>query len=498
MEYVVTKNDIVSGLRKLGLKKGDIVLVHSSLSSLGKVEGGPETVIQALVEVVGRTGTIMMPYPLGNATIAKVFSSMKGVIKSIHPTHSVSALGAKAEYLTRDHDKMPTACGKGTPFGKLVDLGGYILLIGVDQDRNTTLHTAEDYADLPYLSEKEFKYVDANGIEKTIVLKRFPGPHRNFIGMDRIFLAKKIMKIERIGNAMVRLIDAKKMIKVCLDELKNNPAAFLCENPNCADCVMQRGKIKEARLKKECFTPSATSSRVASEPEEMLKILQGQGIKTIELDAIWDKPITKLVPSEIEYLKELFAKNGFSVAGISCKENCELEKCLDIAGFFGGKYVVLPPFAFLQDIQKQKQQFLESLFSMIEIAKKKNIVLLIENRPDTVCARSSDCLEILGKVNSPYLKLAFNPANFAIAGEKPFGKVPPKLRRRAFVVYINDALFSGKPQIPGYGNAEIKELISILRCWCFPGYFCLKPETAAGKEIFNCEANAFWHLLETM
>ncbi|MGC8805853.1 MAG: aminoglycoside N(3)-acetyltransferase, partial [Candidatus Ratteibacteria bacterium] len=260
MQYVVTKNDIVLGLKKLGLRKGDIVLVHSSLSSLGKVEGGPETVIQALIEVVGKTGTIMMPYPLGNATIARVFSSMKGVIRSTHPTHAVSAMGAKADYLTKDHDEMPTACGKGTPFGKLVDLGGYILLIGVDQDRNTTLHTAEDYADLPYLSEKEFKYVDADGMEKTIVLKRFPGPHRNFIGMDRIFLAKKIMRIERIGNAMVRLIDAKKMMKVCLDELKDNPAAFLCENPNCADCMMQRGKIKEARLKKESFILSATSS----------------------------------------------------------------------------------------------------------------------------------------------------------------------------------------------------------------------------------------------
>jgi len=440
----------------------------------------------------------MMPYPLGNATIAKVFSSMKGVIKSIHPVHSVSAMGARARYLTKDHDKMPTACGKGTPFGKLVDLGGYILLMGVDQDRNTTLHTAEDYADLPYLSEKEFKYVDENGVEKTIVLKRFPGPHRNFIGMDRIFLEKKIMNIERIGNAMVRLIDAKKMIRVCLDELKKNPAAFLCENPNCADCVMQRGKIKEARLKKECFTLSATTSHIASEPEEMLKILQGQGVKTIELDVIWNKPVTTLAPSELQYLKDLFAKHNFSVAGISCKEDCDIEKCLDIAEFFGAKYTVLPNLIFSQDIQKQKRQFIESLFPVIEIAEKKNIVLLIENRPATVCARSSDCLEILGKIKSPHLKLAFNPANFAIAGEKPFLGISPHVRRMAFVLYVNDALFTGKPQFPGYGNAEIKELMSILRCWCFSGYFCLKPGIGTGKEFFNSAADAFWHLLETM
>ncbi len=210
MERIITKDEIKKGLKKLGLKKGSVVLVHSSLSSLGKVEGGPETVIQALLETVGKKGTVMMPYPLGKATIAKIFSSMPGIYKSVHPTHSVSAMGARARYLTKDHDRMPTACGKGTPFGKLVDIGGYILLIGVDQDRSTVLHTAEDYADLPYLSEREFKYIDDRGIEKTIVLKRFPGPHRNFIGMDRIFREKGIMKIERIGNAMVRLIDAKK------------------------------------------------------------------------------------------------------------------------------------------------------------------------------------------------------------------------------------------------------------------------------------------------
>lgn len=512
MEKVITKDEIKKGLKNLGLKKGNVVLVHSSLSSLGHVEGGAETVIKALLETVGKTGTVMMPYPLGKATIAKFFSSMPGVYRSVHPTHSVSAIGAKARYLTKDHDKMPTACGKGTPFGKLVDLGGYILLIGVDQDRNTTFHTAEDYADLPYLSEKEFYFVDDKGIERTIVLKRFPGPHRDFISMDRIFRETGIMKIGRIGNAMVRLIDAKKMIKVCLEVLKKDPAAFLCKNPNCADCVMQRGKIKEAKLKKENFILSATSGEVIPQPEEIFRILQGQGIKCIELDYMWNKKIAELSISEMERLKKVIEKSRFSVSGIKSDLNKkpitqisfentveEFEKYLKIGQFFNAKYIVVSSFYTSSQDRISYREKLISLFRTIgEMAGKKGITVLVENEPGTFCEKSTECGEIIDKVNMPYFKLAFNPANFAAAGEKPFLGISPHIRRMAMVVYINDALFSGEPQLPGYGNAEIKELISILRCWCFSGFFCLKPGIGQGKENFNKAADSFWHLLETM
>lgn len=512
MEKVITKDEIKKGLKKLGLKKGNVVLVHSSLSSLGKVEGGSETVIQALIETVGKKGTVMMPYPLGKATIAKVFSSMPGVYKSIHPIHSVYAMGAKARYLTKDHDKMPTACGKGTPFGKLVDLGGYILLIGVDQDRSTTLHTAEDYADLPYLSEAEFKYIDESGNERTLVLKRFPGPHRNFIEMDRVFREKRIMKIERIGNAMVRFIDAKKMIKVCLEVLKKDPAAFLCKNPNCSDCVMQRGKIKEARLKKEDFILSAAGSEVVQEPEEMLRIIQGQGIKWVELYTMWNKKIVDLESSEIEKLNAILNSNGFRVSGIRSDINRKniseistenvmgkFEKCLDIVKKFDAKYIVVSSFYTSDENKTMYREKLIFLFrQMAEIAGKNKITVLVENEPGMFCAKSSECAEIIEAVNSSYFKLAFNPANFAKLGEKPFLGISPHIRRMGFVFYVNDALFSGEPQIPGYGNAEIKELISILRCWCFSGFFCIKPGLGSGKENFNMAANAFWHLLETM
>ncbi|HRR95488.1 MAG TPA: AAC(3) family N-acetyltransferase, partial [Candidatus Ratteibacteria bacterium] len=85
----INKEEIKKRLKELGLKRGDKILVHSSLSSIGLVENGAETVIKALQETVGNEGLVMMPYPLGGATIAKVFSTSPGVVRSFHPTHSV-------------------------------------------------------------------------------------------------------------------------------------------------------------------------------------------------------------------------------------------------------------------------------------------------------------------------------------------------------------------------------------------------------------------------
>jgi len=302
------------------------------------------------------------------------------------------------------------------------------------------------------------------------------------------------------------------MVKICLEILKKDPAAFLCGNPNCADCVMQRGKIKEAKLKEECFTLSAVSSEIVPRPEETFKILQGQGIKYIELDSVWNKKIIDLSLSEINTLKEKIESNKFSVSGIRSDLNRkdiseisfenvreEFWKYLKIGQLFKAKYIVTSSFYASQENKTFYRKELISLFkSMAEIASEKEITILVENEPDTFCAKSAECAEIIEAVNSPFFKIAFNPANFVRCGEKPFGKVPAHVRRMALVVYINDVLFSGEPHLPGYGNAEIKELISILRCWCFSGFFCLKPGCGTGKDVFNSAARSFWHLLETM
>ena len=134
----LTKEDIKRGLKKLGLKKGDLVLVHSSLSSFGYVVGGANTMIDALLETVGHKGTVVVPTLTGSeklsvnnppvfdpentlcwtGKIPETFRKRKEAIRSLHPTHSVAAIGAMAKELLRDHEKSITPCGESSPYRK--------------------------------------------------------------------------------------------------------------------------------------------------------------------------------------------------------------------------------------------------------------------------------------------------------------------------------------------------------------------------------------------
>src|SRR5450759_4325859 len=117
----LTRADIVNGLRDVGLQLGDRVLVHSSLAALGDVDGGADTVIDALIEAVGTDGLVVVPTfacqpPFDRKTSATPLGAVAdrlwrrpNAFRSLHPTHSVAAIGHGAEELVRDHEKAPTA-----------------------------------------------------------------------------------------------------------------------------------------------------------------------------------------------------------------------------------------------------------------------------------------------------------------------------------------------------------------------------------------------------
>lgn len=182
---IVLKQDLRNALSKVGVTQGQSIMVHTSLSSLGFVCGGPQIVIEALLESVGADGTIMMPtqswknldpitgvhweepeqwwqmirdnWPAYNkeitptntmGAVAEMFRKWKGALRSDHPARSVAAYGKYAEYLTKDHD-LSNIFGDGSPIGKLYELDGYVLLIGVGYDKNTSLHLADTRAKYP-------------------------------------------------------------------------------------------------------------------------------------------------------------------------------------------------------------------------------------------------------------------------------------------------------------------------------------------------------------
>jgi aminoglycoside 3-N-acetyltransferase len=174
---VVSHQHLVSGLRALGLQAGDGVVVHSSLKSFGKVEGGPAAVIAALMEVLTPQGTLLMPSfnhgaafedgapgfydpretPTTNGAIPDCFWRMPGVMRSLDPTHPVAAWGRNARRYTEFHHRTLTM-GPQSPIGLLHADGGYGLLLGVDYHSNTFHHVVEMSTSAPCLGYRSEAY----------------------------------------------------------------------------------------------------------------------------------------------------------------------------------------------------------------------------------------------------------------------------------------------------------------------------------------------------
>jgi len=194
----VTKEKIIEDLRKLGIREGNVLFVHSSLKSLGFVEGGADAVIDALIESVGKDGTIAMPSftlagsmaqtlkrgivfnpktsPSTVGAITEAFRKRKRVHRSIHPTHSICAFGANAKWITNGHENASTNFGQGTPLYKIMEADGIILGLGVEFGPVTFAHVLEDtITDFPIrvYCDKEYvaKVIDVNGLEREMRIK---------------------------------------------------------------------------------------------------------------------------------------------------------------------------------------------------------------------------------------------------------------------------------------------------------------------------------------
>ncbi len=175
---VVTQQDIVDGLRQIGLQQGDLVQAHSSLSAFGYVEGGADTVLDALLETVGPEGTVMMPTfnhgsakvfdiktsPSTNGAVTEALRKRPQARRSMHPTHPYGAIGYLADQLVEGHLEAGTY-DRDCPLGKLAIWGGHVLLLGVGMNSNTAFHMGETMAHCPCIGPRlePRKIVDAFG-----------------------------------------------------------------------------------------------------------------------------------------------------------------------------------------------------------------------------------------------------------------------------------------------------------------------------------------------
>ncbi|NEB74265.1 AAC(3) family N-acetyltransferase [Streptomyces sp. SID14478] len=189
-DSALTAADLAEGWHKLGIDDGMTVIVHASLASLGRVDGGAATVVDSLRAALGPAGTLVVPtftwqvadpdpdhpgVPTADiiarraavptfhrdlettsmGAIPEAVRKLPESVRSAHPQASVAAVGARAEDITR-RQTLGFALGRTSPFGRIHDLGGHILLVGVGHDRNSFLHHAESLIPNPRLKVRRF------------------------------------------------------------------------------------------------------------------------------------------------------------------------------------------------------------------------------------------------------------------------------------------------------------------------------------------------------
>lgn len=159
------RSDLVAALGAAGLREGDGIFVHSTMSRFGHIEGGPRTVVEAFEEVLGPNTLIAMPaFPLtgGSAehlsanpifdvrttpsrmgAVTEYFRRLPDVERSLHPTHSVCARGPRARELVEGHAGASTPFGAGTPFARMIDLGLHQVWFGTGIETFTLYHSFE-------------------------------------------------------------------------------------------------------------------------------------------------------------------------------------------------------------------------------------------------------------------------------------------------------------------------------------------------------------------
>ena len=243
----VTRAEICEAIQAIGVRSGELLIAHSSFRSFGGVEGGPEAVAGALIDVVQPGGSIFMPtFNYGElaydarttrsltGAITEAFHQLLGVSRSLHPTHPVAGFGPNVQEILRDHDKVH-AFGRGSPLGRLRERDAWVLLIGCDHRANSMIHVAEELVGVPYLNRTRIGRVIRNGIESTIEVRR-PGCSESFNVVDALLREASAIFDGNVGASRIMLMRSKMLVETVAQMLRQDPAALLCPPGHCDVC----------------------------------------------------------------------------------------------------------------------------------------------------------------------------------------------------------------------------------------------------------------------
>ena len=242
---MLTKDNLVTEFQAIGVTTGDTVLVHSSYKSLGGVDGGPQTVIDACLEVLGDTGTLIMPTfnfdfckgePWDVRTTPSHMGAMTNMVREhpdskrvFHPIYSFAILGKRAEFLTKDRYK--SSYGANSLFAKLRQVDAKIMVIGLRYtDSMTFFHHVEEMEGVDYRYMKEFRGLvtdeDGNTYEDTfsmLVRDIDQGVITEVDPMGDLLEEAGVITVRMIGEAKVCLMKANSVYEFTAKEMRRDP-----------------------------------------------------------------------------------------------------------------------------------------------------------------------------------------------------------------------------------------------------------------------------------
>lgn len=282
------KQQLKDQLKSMGLKGDETILIHSSMKSIGEVDGGADTVLDAWMEYF-KDGLLLLPThtwktvnadnPVYNpqttpscvGLLTNMFMKRDGVIRSLHPTHSMAGYGKNAAEYLAGEEYNNTPCTPGGCYDRLKDAGGKVLLVGVGHERNTYIHSVEEVLNVPnrlsdipmelvieLLKEDKDnknkklphynradgwkKCIDSNGgydnnnklCRKVYVRKHYNAqqPHisEDFVKLNQIFLDSGVVKKVKFGDADSLLCDAKGMFNVVRQVIAPDPECIVTKD----------------------------------------------------------------------------------------------------------------------------------------------------------------------------------------------------------------------------------------------------------------------------
>lgn len=245
----ISRQDLVEALRKVGLQRGDVVLVHSALRKIGPVEGGADGIIDAFLKVLGPEGTLSLPThtfrvvnsgnpvfhqtltPANVGILPNVFRQRPDVVRGLHPTHSLAALGPRALELVRDHEKDETPCSPRSPYARLREWNGKVVILGEGLNCCTFFHGCEEWAGMPWVVRKRPTQLYSITADGEIIPVRMHGHAVNtwdqYPSLEPELLKRGLLAKVPFGQGEIRLLRAAPVAEWLIGELRRDPFIVL-------------------------------------------------------------------------------------------------------------------------------------------------------------------------------------------------------------------------------------------------------------------------------